>query len=194
MAQKSRFAGVSGARAQRASNYFAANSHVLVRVIKIEEGQDRFNVPLVAGQFQVIHNYGDTGNKVGEEVSEVLKSTNVAFAPRLKALAMAVGDLTEGDFDSQEFDGQIFEEMVSDDQPGGGVILEVRTTAVVKQAAKSKSPDMLVEGDTYTRTDFIRKVSFSETNEILTGGGLTADQINRMVPAIAQEIEAEGQA
>ena len=194
MAQKSRFAGVSGARAQRASNYFAADSHVLVRVIKVEEGQDRFNVPLVAGQFQVIYNYSDTGNKVGEEVSEVLKSTNVAFAPRLKALAMAIGDLTEGDFDNQEFDGQIFEEMVGADQPGGGVILEVRATAVVKQAAKSKPPEQLTEGDTYTRTDFIRKVSFSETNEVLTAGGYTADQINRMVPSIAQEIEAEAQA
>lgn len=191
MAQKSRFAGVSGARAQRASNYFAANSHVLVRVIKIEEGQDRFNVPLVAGQFQVIHSFADTGNKVGEEVSEVLKSTNVAFAPRLKALAMAVGDLTEADFDNQEFDGQIFEELVSDDQPGGGVILEVRSTAVVKQAAKSKAPDQLTDGDTYTRTDFVRKVSFAETNEILSANGLTADQVNRMVPNIAQEIEAE---
>ena len=191
MAQKSRFAGVSGARAQRASNYFAANSHVLVRVIKIEEGQDRFNVPLVAAQFQVIHSFAETGNKVGEEVSEVLKSTNVAFAPRLKALAMAVGDLTEADFDNQTFDGEIFEELVSDDQPGGGVVLEVRSTAVVKQAAKAKAPDQLTDGDTYTRTDFIRKVSFAETNEILTANGLTADQINRMVPNIAQEMEAE---
>lgn len=194
MAQKSRFAGVAGARAQRASNYFAAGSHVLVRTIKVEEGEDRFRTPLVAGQFQVIHAFeGSTGNRVGEEVSEILKSTNVAFAPRLKALAMAIGDLTEADFDTQEFDGQIFEELVSDEQPGAGVILEVRATRIKKQSANGKAEENLTDSDFYTRTDFVRRVSFAETNEVLTAAGLTPEQINRSVPNIAQEIEAEAQ-
>ena len=192
--KKSKYAGVAAARAQRAASYFQPGSHILVRILKVEEGEDRFRTPLVAIQTQVVYAFGDneaSGNTVGQEVSEVIKSTNVAYMPRLKAVAMAIGNLTETDFSGQAYDGEIFEELVSDGQPGAGVIVEVRTTRIRKQAAQGKSDDQLVDGDFYTRTDFVRRLSFAETNEVMTAAGLEVGQINRLVPNIEAEIEAE---
>lgn len=192
---KSKYAGVGGARAQRPASYFKPGFHGLVRILKIEEGVDRFKVELVATPCMVIHAFEDslsTANRVGEEVAEVIKRTNVAYAGRLKALAMAIGNLTDQDFEAQEYDGQIFDELVSDDQPGAGAVLEVRTTQVLKQVAASKpSPE---PKDFYTRVDFLRRVSFSEVKETLAAAGVSAEAIGRRVPNIDQEIENENSA
>ena len=189
---QSKYAGVGAARAQRPANYYRPGLHALVRVLKIEEGEDRFKVGLVAMQGSVIFSFEDSANganAVGEEVSEVIKRNNVAFASRLKAVAMAVGDLTEADFESQEYDGQIFDELVSDDQPGAGVVLEVRTSEILKQNAANKATHE--PKDFYTRVDFIRRVPFSEVKEILATAGVSEDIINRRVPNINEEIERE---
>lgn len=192
--QTSRYAGVGAARAQRPANYFKPGAHALIRVLKIEEGEDRFKTSLVATQGLVIHTFDDNAtnaNRVGEEVSEVIKRSNVAFAGRLKALAMAVGDLTETDFEEQEYDGEIFDELVSEDQPGCGVILEVRSSLVKKQTAASKTDAALEAKDFYTRVDFVRRVPFSETKEILVAAGLDETTINTRVPNIDVEIADE---
>ena len=55
--KKSKFAGIAAARAQRPANYFKPGSHMLVRVLKIEEGKDKAGVELVAAGFSVIHLY-----------------------------------------------------------------------------------------------------------------------------------------
>lgn len=191
-APQSKYAGVGAARAQRPANYFKPGGHFLWRVIKVEEGEDRFKNALVAAQGGIIHTFEDSdaaSNRVGEEVAEVIKRSNVAFAGRLKALAMAIGDLTEADFEAQEYDGEIFDELVSEDQPGAGVILQVRTVQVLKQAAANKEKPE--PKDYYTRTDFVRRVAFSEVKELLVAAGLDEETIARRVPNIDAEIEAE---
>ncbi len=191
-APKSKYAGVGATRAQRPANYFRPGGHFLIRVLKIEEGQDRFEVALVAMQGTVVHSFADsapTTNKVGEDVSEIIKRTNKAYGPRLKALAMTVANLTEADFEEQEEDGEIIDEMVSEDQPAAGVILEVRSTQILKQTAAEKAnPE---PKDFYTRVDFIRRVSFSETRDLLLESGLTPELVARRVPNIDLEIENE---
>jgi len=191
---KSKYAGVSAARAQRPANYFKPGGHFLVRLSKIEEGEDRFKTALVAAVGNVIHAFPDnapTSNKVGEEVSEVIKRSNVAYEGRLKALAMAVGDLTETDFEEQAYDGEIFDEMVGEDQPAAGVVVEVRTVHVLKQAAATKAADKLEAKDFYTRVDFLRRLLFAEVKETLSMAGLDERTINARVPDIDAEIEQE---
>jgi len=191
----SKYAGVGAARAQRPANYFKPGGHFLVRMLGVEEGEDRFKTSLVAAKGVIIHAFEGSeaaSNRVGEEVSEVIKRSNVAFAGRLKALAMAVGDLTETDFEEQSYDGEIFDELIGEDQPAAGVILEIRTVKVLKQNAASKATPEAK--DFYTRTDFMRRVSFSESKEVLTAAGLDATAINSRIPNIDAEIAEEAKA
>ncbi len=193
--KQSKYAGVSKARAQRAANYFRSGGHLLLRIGKVEEGEDKNKIGLVAANGSVVFAYEDhdeVANKVGEEVSEVIKRSNVAFEGRLKALAMAVGNLTEADFDVQEYDGEIFDELMDQDvQPAAGVILEVRAVKVKKQSANNKTDDQLISSDFYTRVDFIRRVGFTEARGIMLAGGVDESDVERLIPGIAAEIVAE---
>lgn len=191
---KSKYAGVGGARTQRAANYFKPGTHALWRISRIEEGEDRFKTALVAANGTLIFAFEDnSGNRTGEEVSEVIKRSNVAFEGRLKALAMAAGDLTETDFDQQEYDGEIFDDMVAEENPVGGTVVEVRAVSVVKQTAANKKPEDLEAKDRYTRVDFVRRVPFSEVQEVMLAGGIEQDKIDRLIPGIAEEIAAESE-
>lgn len=193
-APSSKYAGVSAARAQRPANYFKSGVHALYRVTKVEEGEDKAKTGLVAIQGTIIALFPDSnpnGNQVGEDTQEVIKRTNVAFMGRLKAFAMAVGNLTEANFAEQEYDGQIFDELVGEDQPAAGVIVEVRSSQVIKQTAAGKPLDKLEAKDTYTRVDFVRRLPFSQVQEFLAGQGLDAKVIEQRVPGIAEEIAAE---
>lgn len=190
----SKYAGVGGARAQRPANYFKAGVHGLYRINKVEEGKDKARTDLVAINGTIVHLFEDslaTANQVGDDPSEVIKSTNVAYMGRLKAFAMAVGDLTEEHFAEQEYDGQIFDELMGEEQPAAGSIVEVRSTQIVKQTAMNKPAAALEPKDTYTRVDFIRRVSFTEVQETLVAAGLDEKAIERLVPGIGEEVKAE---
>lgn len=194
-APQSKYAGIGAARAQRPANYFKPGFHGLVRILKVEEGEDRFKTTLVACQATVVHLFADADaantNKVGEECAEVIKKTNQAYAGRLKALAMAVGDLTEQDFEEQKYDGEIFDELLSEDQPAAGVIVETRSALVKKKAAAEKTAEQLKPSDFYTRVDFLRRVPFGEVKEILAAAGVEERIINQRVPNIDAEIAQE---
>jgi len=86
---------------------------------------------------------------------------------------MTVGDLTSEDFDNEEFEGQIIEEMVGEEQPLAGRIVEIRAVQVVKKPQREKDEEDLKNEDCYTRIDYV---------ELLQGEDIT-DELDAEVIA-----------
>jgi hypothetical protein len=177
--EKSKYAGVSGAKAQRVGNYVKPG-HYLARIDRVEEGQAFKKGPFIAVQFTIVHAFEnsvpgfDYNRKValalhraGEDVTDICMLSNVAFESRVKAIALVAGGLTESDFVQEEYPGKIIEDMVDEDQPLAGVVVEIRADTVVKKVAKAKPEEALTNDDVYTRLGYMRRVPASELAEIL---------------------------
>ena len=203
--KKSKYAKVSSAKPQRAANY-PRPGHYLVRIDAIREDEDSKNIGYIANEMTNVHTFADSEpgynyvkkapmplHKVGETFTDVIKSGNVAFAQRTKGLAMAVGNLTQDDFDKEEYEGEIIDQLVSEDAPGAGKVLEIKVQQRIKKDSRSKAESELGENDQYTTIGYVRCVPFSEVAEILEEEGkLTKDQILKFFPDIKEAIEAEG--
>lgn len=169
---KSKYANVSKTEVFGAVNYFNRAGRYIIQMNSVEEGSNHNNVDFIQANMTILksmdgpvsYDYDKRRDgepialemhKVGEEVVDKMMSNNMAFGSNVKKLAMAGGDLTQEDFDNEDHEGQIIEEMVGDDQPLGGVILEVRATQVVKKPARSKDEEDLTNEDVYTRVDYV---------------------------------------
>ncbi len=172
--KESKYAGVSGARAQRGGNYVRPG-HFLARIDAVRADKTFKKDEFIAIELTVVHVFpgSDSGidyNRkvpipsltVGEQVSDILKMTNVAFEGRAKAFAMAAGDLGADAFTQEEYPGQIIEQMLVPEQPLAGTVIEVRAQQVVKKDARAKAETALTNNDVYTRTDYLRNVPIAE--------------------------------
>lgn len=200
---KSKYAGVGGARPQMAAIYPNAG-HYLIRVDTAEEGQNFKKEDFIAVRYTVLKVFGDSvlgidydrstednmveipPNSVGQSVSDLMKISNIAFAGRIKAFTMVATDCTEAQFEQEEYDGQIIDELVSEEQPAAGVVLELRVEQVVKQNARDRAAGDLKNENVYTKNNYIRRLSFAETLEMLGD-----DVARKFIPDIDEEIAAE---
>ena len=80
---------------------------------------------------------------------------------------MAVGNLTQDNFDREEYEGEIIEEMVSEDQPCAGRVMEIRALQVIKKDSRSKEDSDLTNKDAYTRIDYVELLEGKDITEEL---------------------------
>jgi len=171
---ESKYAKVSGARAQRGGNYVKPG-HYLARIDAVREDKAFKKGEFLAFEMTIVHVFAgsETGfdhnrkvpmtvHSVGEQVTDILMMTNVAFEGRAKAFAMAAGDLTAEAFTEEEYPGQIIEQMVAAEQPLAGRVLEIRAQQVIKVAGRAKAETTLTNNDVYTRIDYLRRVPLPE--------------------------------
>jgi hypothetical protein len=179
--QKSKYAAVSTAKAQRGANYVRPG-HYLARIDAVREDKssnkkgDFIAIELTIAKVLDATNTGpesvkQTPHVVGETAADILMLANIAFEGRAKAFAMAAGGLNESDFAQEEYPGQVIEQMVSPDQPLAGRLIEFRAAMVVKRDSRQK--DSVGPNDVYTRIDYIRRVPADEVPTVL-GPDVTA--------------------
>ncbi|CAK9074212.1 Uncharacterized protein (Fragment) [Durusdinium trenchii] len=191
-APQSKYAGVSGARVSRDGNYIRGG-HYLLLVERIEEGQTFKKQDFVAIQQNVLHVFDDSEpgydydrkveqplHRVGESVTDMNMLGNVAFESSMKAFALVAGDMTEEELlEREEYPGQMIEEMVSDEQPLAGAIVEVVARTVIKKDSRAKGEENLSNKDIYTRVAYRRVWSDEEAREFLP-----AEIADRFLPAV----------
>ncbi|CAK9074182.1 Uncharacterized protein (Fragment) [Durusdinium trenchii] len=189
---QSKYAGVSGARVSRDGNYIRGG-HYLLLVERIEEGQTFKKQDFVAIQQNVLHVFDDSEpgydydrkveqplHRVGESVTDMNMLGNVAFESSMKAFALVAGDMTEEELlEREEYPGQMIEEMVSDEQPLAGAIVEVVARTVIKKDSRAKGEENLSNKDIYTRVAYRRVWSDEEAREFLP-----AEIADRFLPAV----------
>ena len=211
MQQKSKYAGVSGAKPQRASNYVRPGRYI-VRLDRLEAGEAFKKGDYVAIQQTVLKTLpnGPVGfdydrkiplppHSQGEQISEIAMVKNVAFEGRMKALLMVAGDMIEADFargtpeapipgNLEAYPGQSVEQAVSPDQPLAGVVMEIRADTAVKKDAKAKPEQALTNADIYTRIAYLRRIPFAELPSTLDEATLA-----RYFPDLQEQIASESQ-
>lgn len=168
-------------------NYIQERFHGLLRVDSFRKGSGFKAGPMFIGNLTVVHLFGDssTDNPVGQEVTEVLKESNPAFMPRMRAFIDAAGGLTQEDWDSQG-GGAIVKEASGESQPLANAVVEARAVRVVKQKAISKPQSELLPDDTYTRVDYLRGIPATEVKKTLT-----AEVLSKFFPDIETMIANE---
>jgi len=130
----------------------------------------------------------DSATPVGTEVGDVMKDTNKAYMPRLRGFLDAAGNLTQETWD-KEGGKAIVAQASGDDQPLAGRVVEARVTMRIKVPSQNKPRAELREGvDTYTGTDYLRLVPFSEVKETLD-----ADDLAEYFPDIEEQVKAEAE-
>ncbi len=170
---KSKYANVSKTEVFGNVNYFNRAGRYLILVNSIEDGENHNNILFVQANLRILKVYENgpesfdydkrkdgepralSHHKVGEEVVDKIMSNNKAFGSNVKGLAMAVGDLTQEDFDNEAYEGEIIEDMVAEEQPLAGRVVEIRAVQVVKKPQREKDEEDLKNEDCYTRIDYV---------------------------------------
>lgn len=200
--KKSKYAKVSGAKASKGGNY-GRPGHYLVLVTAVREFiKTQGEIPGIAAEMTNLHTFEDSRlgrnfeskadiptMKLGEDFVETFLSTNAAYGPRLKNFAIAaLGAENEQAFDdAEDYPGQNFEELVGEEQPAAGRVLELVAIQTIKKDSKTKSDaDLKTATDTYTRMDFKRQLSDDEIRKVVSPAVL-----QRFLPHIVQA-PAEG--
>ena len=196
--QQSKYAKVAGARAARGANYMRPG-HYLARIEAVREDKAFKKGDYVAIEMTVVATFADAVqgfdynrkvqlpfHGVGENVSDVIMQTNIAAESRIKAFAMAAGDLTEEDFQSEAYPGATIDELVGETQPVAGAVVEIRAQTVIKKESRAKAESALTNDDIYTRLDYVRRVSFAETKTLLE-----PKVIDRLFPDLEAQIAEE---
>lgn len=199
---KGRYGNVSGAKPQRASNYLRPG-HYVVQVSAVKEDTAFKKGDFVAVEMRVVHVFADSTpgydyarkadtpcHSLGEEVSDIMMVSNVAFEQRLKAFVMNAGGLTEEDFANEEYPGQLIEAALGDEQPIAGTLVELRCETVVKKDARDKAEADLKNENIYTRPNYVRTLAASELLELAQEAG-TENTIRRLISNLDEMIEAE---
>ncbi len=165
----SKYAGLATTQVTQRGNYLTPG-HYLLRVNSFRKQVGFRAGPMFVGNLNVIHVFADspaTANPEGQEVSEVLKESNRAFMPRMRAFIDAAGALTQDDWTNDGGDA-IVGEASGDSQPLAGKIVEARATLVVKETAQNKPQSELQPTDVYTRVDYLRNVTIEEAKETIS--------------------------
>lgn len=182
--KKSKYAKASGAKASKGGNY-GRPGHYLALVTAVREfTKTQGDVPGVAAEMTNLHTFEDSrlgrnfesktdipALKVGEDFVETFLSTNAAYGPRLKNFAIAALNAeSEEAFDKAEaYPGENFEELVGEEQPGAGKVLELVAIQTIKKDSKTKSDaDLKTANDTYTRMDFKRQLKDDEIRKVIS--------------------------
>ena len=196
-----RFGDASKARAHRSANY-PRPGHYLVRLDAVREDTDKSKTTFIAVEQTCVKVYEDSQpgfdygkktpmalHRVGETFADIIKRTNVAFGPRLKAVAMCAGNLTEEDFATEEYEGAIVDQMLHADQPCAGYVLEIVIKSVIKKDKRDIPEEQLGSKDFYQTIDYVRRLSFGEVQEELAG--MNPAQVARLFPDLEQQIADE---
>lgn len=197
-ARRSKYADVSTAKVFGQSGNYMRPGRYVAMIESVEEGMTSANaefvsihlIPLAADDSQLTaldKRFGGGLNKVGESATDFNKlSGNVAFASNMMAFAMIASDKTQEEIqEAEEYAGQFIEEIVGEEQPFAGVVVEILATTKKKKDAKNVSDEDVKSDQVFTKISYLRRVPYAEVAEI--------EGIEDLIPDIAEKVAAEAE-
>lgn len=139
---------------------------------------------------QIDHRFGGPLHRVGENTIWFQKVRGDYFDQNMLKFAIAASNMTQDEIAKAEEESghTIVDEMVSPDQPFAGVVVEavVQTRAGKKARDAGKAEDQLLAEDTFTITNWLRRVPYAEVKK-----NVPADVLARFLPDIDEKISEE---
>lgn len=197
--KRSKYADVSGAKVFGQRGSYIRPGRIIAMIERVEEGTTADStdfvsvhlIPLVVDDANLSlldKRFGGGLNRVGEAASDFNKlSGNIAFASNMMAFAMAASNMTQDEIrEAEEYDGQFIEEVVGEEQPFAGVVVEIQATIKKKKVAKETPDEEVQSDDVFTKISYLRRVPFAELPELVDEGVLAA-----FIPDLDEKIAAE---
>lgn len=147
------FDGIKDAKASMDANYDRDGDYIS-RIDRVKGGKSRSGDEFVAVEKTIIFVYDDgegRGHKVGENVTHMMMKKHDSFLGNMKAfVAKCMG------CDEEEVDGAACEEIISEDNPMGGMVVhQVNKTIQTRK------------GNDFTRVSYKGEVEASHLAELL---------------------------
>ena len=196
---KSKYAGVTSAKVSRDGNYITPATYIAL-IERVEEGTSQNAQDFVAINLTILavdgsgrsemDERGGPANRVGESVSD-WNGAGVVFAGNMMAFAMAATGMSQEEIqEAEEYDGQFIEEMVGEDQPLAGRVVELRVGVRKTKDAKTKDLDTLSMGKgLFTKCTYLRRVPYAELADLVD-----EDVLARFIPDLDEKIAEESEA
>lgn len=172
------FDKIGEASAPANTNYLGEGRYLLrIDACKIKE--DRNGVDMFVMETTIVNVIQAGDHREGEEASHLVKRTSDYFLPEIKGIAIAVTGAT-----ADQITPEVCEEIVSDDQPFAGLVLEYVGSQVETKNSTPENPRHV------TRRFYKRAVPFGELFQTLS-----EDQRSRYFPSLDWEaaIKAESE-
>lgn len=178
------FKGINRVKPRVDANYIGPGKYLL-RIDKVKVEQTRKREDFFAVEMTVLHVLddleGQAAHRVGDGVTWLIKNAGDSadyFLPEISAFVKAVVGEDLASMDDEEAESCV-DQMVADDQPLAGMLIEVHARHVATQS-----------GGTFTKVAFKRAVPAAEVAETLTDG-----EIERFFPnnSLLKLVEAEEQ-
>jgi hypothetical protein len=195
-APKSKYAKVSGADVFREGNYISPGRYIAL-IERVEEGSTHEGkdfiainlLPLLAdgdGRGE-LDEKGGALKRVGESCTDMSMVANVAFAPNMLAFAMTASGMSQEEIQAaEEHEGQFVEEIVGEDQPLAGVVVEINAKCRPKKDFRNKPINELGDKEFFTKVSYLRRVPFAELPDLID-----ANVLARHLPDLDEKIAQE---
>ncbi len=208
-APKSKYAGTTSVAASRDANYFSAGRYITL-IERCEAGENQGGAQIIAVNQTVLvadpstrgpldEKSGPT-KRVGESVTDLFSKKNVSFAANLMAFAVTVSGMDQETIRAAElqpdeqgnpgYDGRFIEEIVGENQPFAGYVVEVNVKVVPTKAAKASGKPLMEvpmgKDGLFTKVSYERVVPFSELPELVD-----AKILARFLPDLDEKIAEE---
>ena len=175
-------------------------------VQRVEEGSTRNREDFVSVRSVVIAadgsertplevKFGGAVHRVGEETSWFQKLSGEYFDQNMLKFAIAASNTTQEEIVAleTESDTTIVDEMVSDEQPFAGIVMEAHVQTRIKKVGKELMKDGLPEDQlkaehVTTVTNWIRKVPFAELPEMFAE---EPEVLAKFIPDLDEKIAKE---
>ena len=184
------------------ANYLRAGSYLLL-VTKIEEGmtprgkEDFVSVHLTtlaaddSERTDLDRRFGGATHRVGEETNWFQKLSGDYFDSNMLKFAIVAYNQTQEEIAAleEEHNTTIIADMVGEDQPLAGVVLEAQVQVKIKKAGRELPEEKLTGDHVSTITTWRRRVPFAEVKEMVD-----ADVLAKFLPDLDKKIAQEAQA
>ena len=216
-APKSKYAGTTGTKATRDANYFSASRYISL-IERVEEGENQGGAAIIAVNHVVLgtdtSTRDDSGidsksgpaKRPGESVSDLFSKANVSFAANLMAFAITLSGMSQDEIREAElavdeetgapgYDGKFIEEIVGDEQPFAGKVVEINVKVVATKAAKASGKPLMEipmgKDGLFTKVSYVRVIPFAEVKQMIEDGEIDAKIAARYLSDLDEKIAAE---
>lgn len=149
------FKGVNNARPNMGSNY-ARTGHYLALIRRVKQDKTRKDVEFVAVEMvnlkTIAAGPSEDPHRVGEQFSWLVMSDKDSFSGNIKAFIMNVAGVQDHEVGEEEC-----VKVVSEEQPFGGLIVELNNRLIQTKAGKP-----------FTLVNFVRTLSPDEVREAIS--------------------------
>lgn len=215
-APKSKYAGTTSVKASRDANYFSAGRYFTL-IERVEEGENQGGTLIVAANHVILASDASTRDdssidsksgplkRPGESVSDVFSKGNVSFAANLMAFAITLSGKSQDEIRDAElqaddegnpgYEGKFVEEIVSDEQPFAGLVVEVNCKVLASKAAKASGKPLMEipmgKDGLFLKTSYVRRVPYAEVKEMVDEGVIDAKIAARFLSDLDEKIAVE---